>query len=160
MLRVVASGTLLACALPRAASAQETDVMATVSSVASFSTLTRLLQDAGLTMTLRGPGPYTLLAPTDAAFAALPADTLDALRRNKARLRSILLTHILPGKLSAADLTARAATGVKTAEGSTLTIMPMGASLMIGRSHVTAADRLASNGVVHTIDAVLLPPRP
>jgi uncharacterized surface protein with fasciclin (FAS1) repeats len=138
--------------------AQDKDIVETAAAAGSFKTLTKLLGDAGLTETLRGPGPFTVFAPTDEAFAKLTPGTLDALVKDRSRLRSVLLYHVVAGKITAADAVKLAGTGRKTVEGQEAKISVMGGTPMINNAHVTAADIAAKNGVIHGIDAVMLPP--
>lgn len=128
-----------------------------VTSSNQFGTLAAAVQAAGLTDTLRGPGPFTLFAPTDAAFAALPPGTLDSLLlpANRARLVSILTYHVVPTALTS-DRLGNRLTDIRTAQGQFLTIDGRN-GVRIGSATVTQADILASNGVVHRIDRVLLP---
>ena len=131
-------------------------------------TLVAAVKAAGLVETLKGPGPYTVFAPTDTAFAALPAGTVDSLLKpdNKPALNRVLTYHVVPGRLDAAALKAQIAAGggkamLKTAAGGTLTasgsdpVMISDASG--GMAHVTIADVMQSNGVIHVVDKVLLP---
>jgi uncharacterized surface protein with fasciclin (FAS1) repeats len=122
-----------------------------------LSTLSRLIGEAGLAETLRSAGPFTVFAPTDAAFKAVPAKTLDALAKDPAQLKAVLGYHVLPGKLMAADVKDGK---VKTSQGSDLTLAKAGTFVTVEEALVTQADVLASNGVVHVIDRVLLPPAP
>lgn len=123
-----------------------------------FSTLVAAVTAAGLGETLAGEGPFTVFAPTNAAFAALPAGTLDSLLlpENKDQLTAILTYHVVPGTVMAADLPATA-TDVATVNGATVSVVaaPEGAS--VNGAKITAADVAASNGVIHVIDTVLLP---
>lgn len=122
----------------------------------SLSTLSSLVQSAGLTETLKGPGPFTVLAPTNAAFQAVPAKTLEALAKDPAALKGVLTYHVIPGKTLAADVKSGK---VKTVNGAELELNKAGDYVTVGDSAiVTKADIAASNGVVHVIDAVLLPP--
>ena len=127
-----------------------------VDSSGQFATLAAAIRAAGLTETLRGPGPFTLFAPTDAAFAALPPGTLDSLLlpANRDRLASILTYHVVPTTLTS-DLLGNRLTDIRTAQGQFMTIDGRN-GVRIGRATVTQADILASNGVVHRIDRVLL----
>lgn len=143
---------------PLAAKAQDKDIVETATAAGSFKTLTKLLGDAGLTETLRGPGPFTVFAPTDEAFAKLAPSALDALAKDRSRLRSVLLYHVVAGRITAADAVKLAGTGRKTVEGQEAKISVMGNTPMINNAHVTKADIAAKNGVIHGIDAVMLPP--
>lgn len=134
------------------------DIVAVASSTEGFSTLVAAVAAAGLVETLQGPGPFTVFAPTDEAFAALPAGILDALLlpENKDVLAQILTYHVVSGKVMAADV---AAGDVPTVEGSAITVTVDGGKVMLnGSVNVVATDVAASNGVIHVIDAVLLPP--
>jgi uncharacterized surface protein with fasciclin (FAS1) repeats len=121
-----------------------------------LTTVTRLINDAGLAETLRGAGPYTLFAPSDEAFKAVPAATMAQLAGDKALLRQVLTYHVLPGKLMAADLSIAS---VKSVQGANLALGKAGTFVTVEDAVVTQADLTASNGVVHVIDRVLMPPR-
>lgn len=155
---VVASSAAIAMALPSSAQAQDKDVVETALASGEFKTFAKAVADAGLSETLKGPGPFTLLVPSDAAFAKLPKDKLDALLKDKAALRNVLLYHVIAGKLTAADFAKLNGKGRKTVEGSDARVMMMGETVMIGSASVTKADLMARNGIVHIIDTVLLPP--
>lgn len=128
----------------------------TAAATPQLSTLNKLLQDAGLADTLRGAGPYTVFAPTNEAFQALPKATLDALAKDKAQLAAVLNYHVIPGKVMAADVKPSKA---KTVQGAELNLSKAGAFVTVEDALVVQADVMASNGVVHVIDRVLLPPR-
>ena len=121
-------------------------------------TLVTALKAAGLDGMLMANGPYTVFAPTDAAFAKLPAGTLDMLMRpeNQDKLRAILSYHVVPGNVTASQVMAM--TSAKTADGAMLRIETMGDRVMINGANVVKADVRASNGIVHVIDSVLMPP--
>jgi uncharacterized surface protein with fasciclin (FAS1) repeats len=123
----------------------------------SFKTLVAAVQAAGLVDTLKGQGPFTVFAPTDDAFAKLPAGTVENLLKpeNKDKLKAILLYHVVAGKVDAKD--AMKLTTAKTVNGEPLTLMVHGGSLMINNATVIKADIECSNGVIHVIDTVLLP---
>jgi uncharacterized surface protein with fasciclin (FAS1) repeats len=148
---VLLSGVLAATSLASAADIVET------ASAAGFNTLVTAVKAAGLVETLKGPGPFTVFAPTDAAFAKLPAGTLESLLKpeNKAKLQSILTYHVVAGRVMAKDVMKM--TSAKTVEGENLTITIVGGGVMVNDAHVTKADIKASNGVIHVIDTVLLP---
>jgi uncharacterized surface protein with fasciclin (FAS1) repeats len=137
---------------PRAA---DKNIVETAASAGKFKTLTSLVKRAGLAKTLQGRGPYTVFAPTDAAFAKVPDATLERLARNKAALRSVLLLHVAEGRLTAAKLTKRRS--VKTLNGQRLRIRVLGGKVFVGGARVVKADVTASNGVIHAINKVLLP---
>jgi len=119
-----------------------------------FGTLAKALTAAGLIDTLKGPGPFTVFAPTDAAFAKIPADKLNALLADKAKLTKVLTYHVLPGKVMAADVKSGKA---KTVQGQDLKIMVSGMGVKVNDATVTKTDILASNGVIHVIDRVVMP---
>ena len=122
-----------------------------------FNTLVAAVKAAGLVDTLKGPGPFTVFAPTDAAFAKLPAGTLESLLKpeNKAKLQSILTYHVVSGKVMAADV--MKLSSAKTVEGGNVEIKTGNHSVMVNNATVTKTDIAASNGVIHVIDTVLLP---
>ncbi len=120
-----------------------------------LSTLAGLVQRAGLTDTLRAAGPYTLFAPTNDAFKAVPQRTLDELAANPARLRAVLTYHVLPARVTAAEVKVG---NVKTVEGANLALSRAGTFVTVEDAMVQTADIAATNGVIHTIDRVLLPP--
>lgn len=130
------------------------DIVDTAVAAGSFQTLATALTAAGLIDTLKGAGPFTVFAPTDAAFAKLPAGTLEALLADKAKLTSILTYHVVAGKVTAADVVKL--TQAKTVQGSTLAIDAAN-GVKINGATVVQADVMASNGVIHVIDTVLLP---
>ncbi len=140
------------------ARAAGTDIVETAIAAGQFTTLAAALDGAGLVATLKGPGPFTVFAPTDAAFAKLPAGTVEDLLRpeNKARLAAILTYHVVPGRVTAADV-ARLEEA-ETVNGETVEVRADGEAVMINDAKVTAADVAASNGVIHVIDTVMLPP--
>ena len=123
-----------------------------------FKTLAAALTAAGLVDTLKGPGPFTVFAPTDAAFAKLPAGTIENLLKpeNKAKLTAILTYHVVASKVMAADVVKLKE--AKTVNGNMLQVKVNGSEVMINDANVTATDIAASNGVIHVIDSVVLPP--
>lgn len=131
-------------------------VAETAAATPQLSTLNKLIADAGLTDTLRGAGPYTVFAPSDEAFKAVPAKTLAELSTNKELLKSVLSYHVVPGKISAAQVQNGNA---KTVQGANVALAKAGGYVTVEDAMVTQADVPASNGVVHVIDRVLLPPR-
>lgn len=140
--------------IPKEATAPKTIVQTAVAA-GSFKTLASLLKKAGLVGTLQGKGPFTVFAPTDAAFAKLPKATLAALAKNKAKLRSVLLYHVVKGNVSAAKVvTLRSA---KTLNGKAVSIRVNGGNVLVGGARVTTADVEASNGVIHVVNKVLIP---
>lgn len=130
------------------------DIVETAVAAGNFTTLAAVLQAAGLVEALKGPGPFTVFAPTDQAFAKLPAGTLDALLKDKAKLAEILTYHVVPGRLMAADIVKL--TQARTVEGQSLQISTK-AGVKVDAANVTATDIVASNGVIHVIDAVISP---
>jgi len=143
-------------AAPSQASAQGKDIVETAVAAGSFKTLATALEKTDLIATLKGKGPFTVFAPTDAAFAKLPAGTLDKLLANPDQLKAILLYHVVSGEVLAAQ--AAKLPSATTVNGAEIKIMAMGKGVMINNANVTGADVKASNGVIHVIDAVLLPP--
>lgn len=134
------------------------DVVDVAVAAGDFKTLAKLLDAAGLVTTLKGEGPYTVFAPTDAAFSKLPAKTLADLQKpeSKDELTKILTYHVLSGKTMAADLKGKKLSPA-TVEGATLAIDATGKSVKVNDAKVVKADVAASNGVIHVIDTVLLP---
>ena len=120
-----------------------------------LSTLNKLLNDAGMADTLRGPGPYTVFAPTDAAFKAVPPATLEALAKDKNRLKTVLSYHVVAGTLTSADVKNGP---VKTVQGGDVTLYKSGTFLTVEEAVVTTPDVRATNGVIQVVDKVLLPP--
>ena len=149
MKKFILSAVLAAAAV----GAQAKDLVETAVAAGSFTTLAAALQAAGLVDTLKGPGPFTVFAPTDAAFAKVPKADLDALLKDKARLTAVLTYHVVPGTVMAKDVKAGK---VKTVQGSELTIATVGGVTVDG-AKVTATDVVASNGVIHVIDRVVIP---
>lgn len=141
----------------RAAKAPEKDIVDTAVAAGSFNTLATALKAAGLIDTLKGKGPFTVFAPTDAAFAKLPAGTVEDLLKpeNKAKLVSILTYHVVSGSVSSAQVVKM--TSAKTVEGQSVRISAKEGGVMIDGAHVVKADVVASNGVIHVIDSVILP---
>jgi uncharacterized surface protein with fasciclin (FAS1) repeats len=132
-----------------------TDIVETAVAAGSFTTLATALQAAGLVDTLKGPGPFTVFAPTDEAFAKLPPGTLDALLADPARLQAVLTYHVVPERVSAAEVANLSS--ATTVQGAPIAIdTSMG--VRVNDAHVIQADVMASNGVIHVVDTVLLPP--
>jgi uncharacterized surface protein with fasciclin (FAS1) repeats len=133
------------------------DIVDTAASAGQFNTLVTAIKAAGLVETLKSPGPFTVFAPTDDAFAKLPAGTVEGLLKpeNKEKLVAILTYHVVPGKIMAADLAGKSAS-VATVQGSNVDVDGT-SGVMVNKSKVTTADIVASNGVIHVIDTVLLP---
>jgi uncharacterized surface protein with fasciclin (FAS1) repeats len=133
------------------------DIVATAVKAGKFKTLAAALTAAGLVETLQGKGPFTVFAPTDEAFAKLPAGTVENLLKpeNKEKLVAILTYHVVPGEVLAKDVVKLHE--AKTVQGSSVTITVAGGKVSIDKAHVIKADVRASNGVIHVIDSVLLP---
>ena len=150
VLTVAASGTT-------ALRADTRDVVDTAVAAGSFKTLAKALDAAGLVNTLKGAGPFTVFAPTDEAFAKLPDGTLDTLLKpeNKEKLRRILTYHVVPGKVMAADVVKLHS--AKAVSGDTITVKVQEGVVHVDNATVTSADVLASNGVIHVINSVILP---
>lgn len=144
-------------ALAQAAPAK-LDIVDTAVAAGQFKTLATALTAAGLVNTLKGPGPFTVFAPTDAAFAKLPAGTVQSLLKpeNKAQLVSILTYHVVPGKVMSASLAGKV-TEAKTVEGKTVKIDATKGGVTVNDAKVVSADIAATNGVIHVIDTVLIP---
>ena len=133
------------------------DIVDTAVAAGSFQTLAKALDAAGLVDTLKGKGPFTVFAPTDEAFAKLPAGTLEDLLKpeNKDKLVAILTYHVVPGEVLASQVTKLKS--AKTVNGQTLTITTDGGAVMVDSAKVVKTDILCSNGVIHVIDSVMLP---
>jgi uncharacterized surface protein with fasciclin (FAS1) repeats len=143
--------------LARPAAAQPRDVVDTAVAAGNFKTLAKLLADADLVGIMKGPGPYTVFAPTDAAFAKVPKDVLDGLARDKSKLQEVLKYHVLTSKWTTDDFKLVKQTG--TAQGKPVTFGVAGGSLTVNGAKVVQANVDCSNGMVHAIDTVLLPPQ-
>jgi transforming growth factor-beta-induced protein len=147
-----------ASASPAMSPAATADIVDTAVAAGQFTTLAKALQAAGLVDALKGPGPFTVFAPTDAAFAKLPAGTLATLlKAPQGELTRILTYHVVPGKVTAADITNGMT--AKTLEGATLKFTIKNGKVYVNGAQVTTADVPASNGVIHVIDGVLIPPK-
>ncbi|MFM7332623.1 MAG: fasciclin domain-containing protein [Brachymonas sp.] len=143
----------LALGLGMSISAFAADIVDTAVKAGSFKTLVTAVQAAGLVDTLKGPGPFTVFAPSDEAFAKIPKDKLDALLKDKAALTKVLTYHVVPGKVMAKDVKAGK---VKTVQGQEVTLATSG-GVTIDGAKVVATDVAASNGVIHVIDTVIMP---
>jgi uncharacterized surface protein with fasciclin (FAS1) repeats len=164
MIRIV--GTAAVLLLPTVASAQKAphakkapakNIVEVAVGAGTFTTLVAAVKAAGLAETLQGPGPFTVFAPSDAAFAKLPPGTVEALLADKAKLASILTYHVVPGKVMARDVVkARGATPT-TVNGQPLDVVVRGGKVYVNGARVVSADVAASNGVIHVIDTVLMP---
>ena len=150
-------------AQPAASTAAQTqaraDIVDTAVAAGQFKTLAAALQAAGLVDTLKGAGPFTVFAPTDAAFAALPAGTVENLLKpeNREQLVAILTYHVVPGRVTAGDVAKL--DKATTVQGGDVAIRATGGTVSVGNARVVQADVMASNGVIHVIDKVLMPSR-
>jgi len=145
-------------ALGLASPAMAADIVDTAVKAGQFNTLAAALKAAGLVDTLKGPGPFTVFAPTDEAFRKLPAGTVENLLKpeNKAQLVKVLTYHVVPGKVMSEYLAGKK-TEVKTVEGETLSIDATSGGVMVDNAKVVSADIAADNGVIHVIDTVVMP---
>ncbi|MFO0968306.1 MAG: fasciclin domain-containing protein [Gemmataceae bacterium] len=133
------------------------DIVDTAVGAGKFKTLVTAVQAADLVDTLKGKGPFTVFAPTDEAFAKVPKGTLEALLKDKKALTAVLTYHVVPGKVMAAD--AVKLDSAKTVQGQPITITAKDGTVMINDARVVATDIVCANGVIHVIDAVILPPK-
>ena len=133
------------------------DIIDTAVAAGTFKTLAAALTAAGLIDTLKGTGPFTVFAPTDEAFAKLPAGTVDALLKDVPKLKGILTYHVVSGKVMAADVMKMDGKAAKTVNGSDLKISTQGGVKLNGNVHVTKTDIDCTNGVIHVVDSVLMP---
>ena len=134
------------------------DLVDTVLAAGNFKTLVMVLTEADLVKTLKGPGPFTVFAPTDEAFAKLPKAELDALLKDKAKLKKVLTYHVVKGNLQAADIMKmKDGSKVKTDSGKSFVLGLKGGKVMVDSANVTKTDIEASNGVIHVIDTVIIP---
>lgn len=161
MIRTVsayAAIALLAIA-PASASAQspDKDIVETAVAAGSFTTLAAALEAAGLVEVLQGDGPFTVFAPTDAAFAKLPEGTVEGLLADKEALTSVLTYHVVAGEVMAADVVEMSS--AETVNGAALSIEVKDGKVYVGGAEVTTTDVRASNGVIHIVDSVILPPQ-
>jgi uncharacterized surface protein with fasciclin (FAS1) repeats len=142
-----------------APAAEAKDIVDTAVGAGSFNTLVAAVQAAGLEGTLRGPGPFTVFAPTDAAFAALPTGTVEDLLKpeNKDKLTAILAYHVLPAEVMSSSIAGKTLEPA-TVQGATVKVAGSGAGVMVNDAKVVTADIDASNGVIHVIDKVIMPP--
>jgi uncharacterized surface protein with fasciclin (FAS1) repeats len=135
--------------------AETKNIVETAVAAGSFKTLAAALQAAGLVETLSGKGPFTVFAPTDEAFAKLPAGTVEALLKDKAKLTAILTYHVVAGNVPSSEVVKL--TSAKTVNGQDVKIQVMDGKVMVNNAHVVKADVKANNGVIHVIDTVILP---
>jgi uncharacterized surface protein with fasciclin (FAS1) repeats len=162
MLKTLAIATMTAlvitfATLSSAAADADKDIVDTAVAAGSFKTLAKALAAADLVQTLKGPGPFTVFAPTDEAFAKLPAGTLETLLKpeNKAKLQRILTYHVVAGKVMAADVMKMQS--AKAVSGDIITIAKRNGGVSVDEARVVKTDIAASNGVIHVIDAVIVP---
>lgn len=156
---LVLATALAVLALPigsASAAAPKKDIVETAAGAPQFSTLVSLVKKAGLVGTLSGTKNYTVFAPTNAAFSKVPKKTLDGLAADKAMLRKVLLYHVLPGKVPASTVVKKKS--ATTAEGSKVTFSVRGENAFVNDAKITKTDIRCSNGIVHAINRVLLPP--
>ncbi len=139
---------------PAAAGHHEKDIVDTAAAAGSFGTLVTAVKAAGLVETLKGDGPFTVFAPTDEAFAKIPKADLEALLADKEKLTAVLTYHVVPGKVLAADVAGLSS--AKTVQGQSVTI-DTSEGVRVEGANVIKTDVLASNGVIHVIDTVILP---
>jgi uncharacterized surface protein with fasciclin (FAS1) repeats len=142
-------------ARPATISAAKPNLVETAVAAGNFTTLVSLVKQAGLAETLSGTGPYTVFAPTDAAFKKVPKKTLKALANDKAKLKAVLLYHVAAGRLAAKRVVNR--TSIKTLNGKRVHIRVRGGNVFVNRSKVVTADVRASNGIIHVVNRVLIP---
>jgi uncharacterized surface protein with fasciclin (FAS1) repeats len=158
MQKFLTAFALLALAAP--AFAAEKDIVETAAEAGSFKTLVAAVKAAGLEGTLKGDGPFTVLAPTDEAFAKLPEGTVESLLKpeNKAKLVAILTYHVIPSKAMATDVVKLDGRSVKSVQGGEIKVTVDGATVKVNDAKVIKTDIACSNGVIHVIDTVILPP--
>lgn len=149
-------GFMIAAPVHSQAVAQGKDIVETAVAAGSFKTLATALAEAGLIETLKGKGPFTVFAPTDEAFAKIPKADLDKLLKDKEALTKVLLYHVVSGKVMSADVVKLKS--AKTVEGSDVKITVKGKDVMVNKAKVVTVDIEASNGVIHVIDGVIMPP--
>lgn len=155
-MRKIALALVATTALSAPAFAQDMNIVETANDAGDFTTLVAAIEAAGLVETLSGEGPFTVFAPTDEAFAALPEGTVEGLLADTEALTAVLTYHVVPGEVMSGDLSdGMTAT---TVNGADVTISIDGDTVMINDATVTEADIEASNGVIHVIDSVILPP--
>ena len=149
--------SLIAAPVVASAQAPTKNIVETAASAGNFTTLVAAVKAAGLAETLSGPGPFTVFAPSDAAFGKLPPGTIDALLKDKAALAAILTYHVVPGKVMAADVLKMKSGHPKTVNGQTVAVVVRDGKVFVDNAQVVTTDIVATNGVIHVIDAVLMP---
>lgn len=152
LILIAAAAAMLAGCATRSVPAPVAD---TIAATPSLSTLNSLIVKAGLTSTLNGTGPFTVFAPTNDAFKAVPAKTMDALAKDPAMLKDVLTYHVLAGKVMSADVKNGS---VKTVNGASVALAKAGEFVTVEEAMVQTANIVASNGVIHTVDRVMIPP--
>jgi uncharacterized surface protein with fasciclin (FAS1) repeats len=155
---LAAASSTSAATTAKTTTASQTNIVQTAAAAGQFKTLVSLVKQAGLAGALSRRGALTVFAPTDAAFAKVPKKTLAALAKNKAELKAVLLYHVVKGRVTAAQ--ASKLTSATTLEGAALPIRASGDKVYVGGAQVIKANVLASNGVIHVINKVLIPPKP
>jgi uncharacterized surface protein with fasciclin (FAS1) repeats len=141
---------------PETSTAKQGTIVQTAAAAGQFKTLATLLTRAGLVSPLQQRGPFTVFAPTDAAFRKVPQKTLNALLRDKAKLKAVLLYHVVSGKVPARNVVGL--TSARTLNGKAVPIRVSGSNVFVGKAKVTTADVMASNGIIHVVNRVLIPP--
>lgn len=154
--RLALSALLVSALAGCASTPTPVSVADTLANTPGLSTLNGLVVRAGLVDTLKGLGPFTVFAPSNDAFTKVPAATMDALGKDPARLKDVLTYHVIPGKVMSADV--KANTSVKTVNGANVVVSKAGTFVTVEDAMVTGADVDATNGVIHIIDAVNIPP--
>ena len=153
---LAAVGSTSAATTSKTMAPKQKNIVQTAVAAGQFKTLVSLVKQAGLAGALSGPAKLTVFAPTDAAFAKVPKATLAGLAKNKAQLKAVLLYHVVKGKVTAAQATKL--TSATTLEGAALPIRTSGGKVYVGGARVIKADVMASNGVIHVVNKVLIPP--
>jgi uncharacterized surface protein with fasciclin (FAS1) repeats len=153
---LVGAATARTTAAPAAKAGEELNIVQTAVAAGKFKTLAKLLTRVGLVSALEQPGPFTVFAPTDAAFQKVPKKTMKALLHNKAKLKTVLLYHVVSGKVTAADVVKLSS--AKSLNGKDVRIRISGANVFVDDAKVTMPDVMASNGVIHVVNRVLIPP--
>jgi uncharacterized surface protein with fasciclin (FAS1) repeats len=154
---IVAALALTVAGAPATARpSDEKNIVQTAQAAGNFKTLTKLVVKAGLAGTLSSSGPYTVFAPTDAAFSKVPKSTLKALAKNRAKLRAVLLYHVVAGRVPSSQVVMLKS--AKTLNGKSVRIHTAGGKVFVNNAKVTKADINASNGVIHVVNRVLIPP--
>ena len=162
MKKLIPFGVIAALALSVAGApatarpSEDKNIVQTAQAAGNFKTLTKLVTKAGLAATLSQPGPYTVFAPTDAAFKKVPKSTLKSLAKHKAKLRAVLLYHVVAGNVPSSEVVMMKS--VKTVNGKSVRIRTSNGSVYVNNARVTKPDVNASNGVIHVINRVLIPP--